>query len=69
MDLTRQRIYASLTLLSGLLVPLAAIWGISIDEPTAAAIGAILGSLGSAIGNYLARRNVDAPVSNLGLEE
>lgn len=56
---TRKRIYDTLTLLAGIVVPIAAIWGVTVDAELVAAVVAVSGSILAAVGNYLARRNVD----------
>lgn len=56
---SRQRIYDTLVILAGVVVPIAAIWGITVDEQLVAAVVAVVSSVLAALGNYLARRNID----------
>lgn len=55
---TRQRIYDTVALIAGIVVPLAAIWGITIDETLVAAVATLVTSVAGGASAYLARRNV-----------
>lgn len=55
---TRKRVYDTIVAVSAIIAPVAGIWGLSIDEPTVAAVVLIIGSILGAGGNTLARRNI-----------